>query len=99
MPVVPLDLLLHFILLVPWCQDSMYLKIGHVLLQKLRLKVGSARARKTRALSSEERWLQAHKRHLSVMGEAWDVIFYGDDLVEAWRWGSPPCILGIAIHA
>ena len=54
-------------------------------MQAITVKVGSSRAHKARTLTAEEKWLRAHQRHLSVIGDGWDVIMYGDDLIEAWR--------------
>ena len=50
--------------------------------------MGSGRAHASRVLSHEEKWLRAHQRHLSVAADGWDVVMYGDDLVEAWRCSS-----------
>ncbi|BDA49069.1 probable platelet-activating factor acetylhydrolase IB subunit beta at C-terminar half [Coccomyxa sp. Obi] len=51
------------------------------------VKVGSGQRHKSRqkALGAEEKWLRAHQRHLAEVREEHDVIFYGDDLIEAWR--------------
>jgi hypothetical protein len=53
--------------------------------QRLRPKLGSARAYKAHFLSIEERWMHLHQLYRSVIDQGWDVIFYGDDLVEALR--------------
>ena len=53
--------------------------------QKPKSRVGSGRAHAVRVLSREEKWLRAHQRHLSVAADGWDVILFGDDLIEAWR--------------
>lgn len=54
-------------------------------------KVGSGHRHKSRqrALGAEEKWLRTHQRHLAEVREDYDVIFYGDDIVEAWRWVYP----------
>ncbi|CAL8463966.1 g3501 [Coccomyxa elongata] len=51
------------------------------------VKVGSGQRHKSRqkALGAEDKWLRAHQRHLAEVREEHDVIFYGDDLIEAWR--------------
>ena len=50
-------------------------------------KVGQRHKSRQKALGAEEKWLRAHQRHLAEVREEYDVIFYGDDIVEAWRWG------------
>lgn len=59
------------------------------------VKVGSGQRHKSRqkALGAEEKWLRAHQHHLAEVREEHDVIFYGDDLIEAWRWVPPPALL------
>lgn len=54
-------------------------------------KVGSGQRHKSRqrALGAEEKWLRAHQRHLLEVRDEYDVIFYGDDIVEAWRCVPP----------
>jgi len=42
-------------------------------------------AHKARHMGAEEKWLSVHQKHLDEVRDEWDVIFYGDDLVEAWR--------------
>ncbi len=32
-----------------------------------------------------EKWLRAHARHLQEVKDGYDVIMYGDDIVEAYR--------------
>lgn len=56
------------------------------------VKVGSGQRHKSRqkALGAEEKWLRAHQRHLAEVREEHDVIFYGDDLIEAWRCAPDP---------
>lgn len=53
--------------------------------QKPKPRVGSGRAHAARLLSHEEKWLRSHQRHLSLAADGWDVMLFGDDLVEAWR--------------
>jgi hypothetical protein len=48
-------------------------------------KVGAAKPQ----ASSEARWLDSHLRHVAEVKEGpYDVILYGDDIVEAWRCAS-----------
>ena len=56
-----------------------------ICVQKPKTRMGSGRAHASRVLSYEEKWLHAHQRHLSLAADGWDVILFGDDLVEAWR--------------
>jgi len=58
-----------------------------VLTSQRSAKIGAGQRYKSRqkALGHEEMWLRAHQRHLQEVREEYDVIFYGDDIVEAWR--------------
>lgn len=49
-------------------------------------KVGAAGRHKGKvAVGAEEKWLRSHLRHLQEVKDGYDVIMYGDDIVEAWR--------------
>ncbi|EIE23771.1 SGNH hydrolase [Coccomyxa subellipsoidea C-169] len=47
--------------------------------------------------SVEDEWLKVHRRYVEEMeaaesaaGRGWDVLFYGDSIMEEWRWDPPP---------
>jgi hypothetical protein len=43
-------------------------------------------------MGAEEKWLRVHQAHLLELREPWDVILYGDDIVEAWRLPFSPSV-------